>query len=284
MIDIQKTIKELGLRLYNDRGDECIYWCPLCGDHSTHAHLNINQDEGKWHCFYCGRGHHDLEVLCKLLDRPTVIADEDYRRRKIINGKKEKKRSVLSDRAIRLYFDTLEERGFRDFEIQTLREFNMRYDPDLQFPVFLLCDEKNKALGYGIKGDRYIYQPEHVPIGDILFGLNLVQGNTVCLAEGPTDVMRIHESGFPAVGVLGNNITSNQLSLLRRFNEITLISDNDRLLLQRAGKLIHFANVYYVVPQRKDIQKYSKEEAAEVIKGRKHISQIYSEVMDIKKT
>ena len=61
-----------------------------------------------------------------------------------------------------------------------------------------------------------------------------------------------------------------------------MVVDNDRLLLEDAGKLIHFANVYYVVPERKDIQEYNKEEAKKVIEGRKHISQIYSEVMGIR--
>jgi len=281
MIDIEKTIEELGLGLYKEGGDENVYWCPLCGDHPNHGHLNINQNDGRWHCFYCGAGHYNLEVLCDRLNKKPIVADEVYRRRKHIEGKKKKKKSTLSDRAIRLYFDTLEEKEFRDFDLETLKKFGVRYDSDIESYIILLCDG-DKAIGYSIKGDDYYHRPDGVPIGDILFGLNIVEGDKVCLAEGPTDVMRIYEAGFEAVGVFGNNITSKQIELLRRFKEITLVADNDRLLLQRAGKLIHFANVYYVVPERKDIQEYNKEEAREVIEGRKHISQIYSEVMSIK--
>ena len=282
MIDIEKTINELGLNLYKEGGDENVYWCPLCGDHPKHGHLNINQNEGKWHCFYCNAGHYNLEVLCDMLNKNPVVADEAYRRRKHIEGKKKKKKSTLSDRAIRLYFDTLEEKDFRDFDSETLKKFGVRYDPDIESFIILLCDENDKAIGYSLKGEGYIHQPENVSIGNILFGLNLVKGDKVCLAEGPTDVMRIYEAGYEAVGVFGNKMTSRQIELLRRFKEITMVVDNDRLLLQHAGKLIHFANVYYVVPERKDIQEYNKEEAKKVIEGRKHISQIYSEVISIR--
>jgi cold shock CspA family protein len=177
MIDIEKTIKELGLELYKEGGDENVYWCPLCGDHPnhSHAHLSINQNDGRWYCFYCGRGHYNLKVLCDMLHKKPVVADEAYKRRKHIGGKKRKKKSTLSDRAIRIYFDTLEEKDFRDFEKETLKKFGVRYDPDIDSYIILLRDENDEAIGYSLKKDNYYHRPDGVPVGSILFGLSLVE-------------------------------------------------------------------------------------------------------------
>lgn len=291
MLNIEKTIEKLGLQLYKDRGDQIYYWCPICGDHPnhTHAHFNINRDTGCWHCFRCSSGGNTIESLCKKLNKEGVVADDNYVITKTIE-KKEYKPITLSDKAVRYYFDTLTFKPIEDknFKIETLMKMDVKYDDDLKYNVFMLCKPNGEACGYSIRTSKgYLHNPEGIKIGELLYGYHLVKDATVYVVEGQTDTLRLVEAGYPAVGVLGNHISDDQVELLRRFKKIVLIPDNDDTLLRRrnvgllgsAGKLIHFAKVFYVIPEKKDIESYPTEDVKSILSNEKPLSMIYSEVI-----
>jgi hypothetical protein len=82
-----------------------------------------------------------------------------------------------------------------------------------------------RSLDPGEK-DRY-----HFPLGFHktleLFNLHRVTGEAVCLVEGFFGCMRIHQAGFPVVGLMGRTLSDAQLCLLKRFRHVLLMLDGD---------------------------------------------------------
>ena len=130
----------------------------------------------------------------------------------------------------------LRERGIR---ITTAEEFGVGFyggkstvikDPyRIVIPVH---NERGELLAYvgrsldpGEK-DRY-----HFPSGFHktleLFNLHRVEGSSVCVVEGFMGTMRIHQAGFPVVGLMGRTISDAQLCLLKRFRHVVLMLDGD---------------------------------------------------------
>ena len=115
-----------------------------------------------------------------------------------------------------------------------------RFRGRLMFPILNLS---GKPVGFGGRtlkaeeeGAKYINTPQ-TPIyykGSLLYGLHLardqIRRRGECLvAEGYTDLMRLHEGGFThAVASSGTALTAEQARLLRRFcRKVTLIFDGD---------------------------------------------------------
>ena len=74
MPDYQSLV-ETKLEPVGASGNDIIYRCPKCEDHS--GHLYVNYDREYWHCFKCDAGGKRIESLLKVLN---INADFDYER------------------------------------------------------------------------------------------------------------------------------------------------------------------------------------------------------------
>ena len=70
----------------------------------------------------------------------------------------------------------------------------------------------------------------------------------VVLAEGPFDVLRLHQKGLTnAVGTLGTDVSENQLALVKGVNNVLLVGDTDR------------AGIHSVIKQGKKLSEAGKQ-------------------------
>ncbi len=69
--------------------------------------------------------------------------------------------------------------------------------------------------------------PRGLPKSRLLYGLHHVRGSHVVLTECPWGVLRLTQLGVEAVGLLGVALSSEQRSLLARFDEVVVLLDAD---------------------------------------------------------
>lgn len=99
--------------------------------------------------------------------------------------------------------------------------FNANYEI-VGFTGRTLGKSKNKWKHVGFRTGKIIYNIQNA--------INNNRNNTIILVEGPVDVWRLYEAGIYNVGaILGMNISSDQIKLLKQsnFTTVVLILDPD---------------------------------------------------------
>jgi DNA primase len=120
----------------------------------------------------------------------------------------------------------------------------------LLFPIF---DHRGRVVGFAgrlskhapnQKTAKYINSPETIAFkkDEILYGLHqnkrLIKGmDGAFLVEGYTDVITMHQHGFPAVATCGTAFTFKQAQLLKRFTDnVIILRDGDQAGMNAAVK------------------------------------------------
>lgn len=82
-------------------GQDIVYRCPSCDDHSGHLYVNYNK--GYWHCFRCDAGGKRIESLLKLLnidvnfDYDRLYTEHHSALEEILSSPKIREEDVLHD-------------------------------------------------------------------------------------------------------------------------------------------------------------------------------------------
>lgn len=213
---------------------------------------------GTVHCFTCGATHSLEETISYLL------GFED-------NGRKGKdwlltNFSILSTADIvfdmelglptpvqevpykkfKQYHSYFKSRGVSD---KVADAFDLGFDDATNSVVLPLFDKTGKCIML-IKRSL----TEHIYINtsgghktSSLFGIQvlykllpkLVNNEYVFITEGPFDVLKMWQAGFPAVGIMQASISTTQLDLIKKlpFNKIVIATDNDSAGREVAWKL-----------------------------------------------
>ncbi len=72
--------------------------------------------------------------------------------------------------------------------------------------------------------------PKGLPKSQILYGYHRVAAfldQSLCIVEGPWDVMRLHQIGVPAVAILGAHLSAAQHLALRSASSLVILLDGD---------------------------------------------------------
>jgi 5S rRNA maturation endonuclease (ribonuclease M5) len=123
------------------------------------------------------------------------------------------------------------ERGFED---DTLRAFEVGYDPEKDMVVVPIHDRNGNPIGVNgrsVVGKQFKLS-RRIPRNKVLFNMHRAKqaGGTAIVCESQFDVMRIHQAGFPnAVCALGSYISKEQAALLQRyFDRVIIMMDADK--------------------------------------------------------
>jgi DNA primase len=281
---VHKPPEFFGEVLESCSGPELRFNCPFCETkgktEDTKYHLYFNEDSGLYFCQRCETGGHidrlnrirgGLEEIVPVRDREADL----QRIRKILMGipvEDPSKKPILTAPLpedyvpITLLPDTAAEayllnRGItRDQIVQYRLGFGTGENRGrIIFPVF---DPANKercvfwvARSYMNTSHskdckcfaclaKYKNAP-HVHRRYYLFGLDQVQGDEVCVAEGPISALCC---GPNSVATLGKHVTSDQIEMLAKFKKVIVALDDDAVAqshkliqsLMRKGVEVYF--------------------------------------------
>lgn len=219
--------------------------CPFC-DETDKWHLGYRLDGDYFVCWKCG-GHTTWDTLRRLLKLSGSGVRKvltDYTTRARYREESEKKKIVRVKEA-RLPPGT-EPMSKRHTDYLLSRN----YDPEeLAFTWGLLGTRlstsawRNRVIapiffngarvactGRSVRSDavlRWQTTPDDqwaISKKEVLYGYDLVRGDTVFIFEGPSDCWRI---GPGAVGTMGTAFSKQQVNLLRRFRRRVAVYDSD---------------------------------------------------------
>lgn len=126
----------------------------------------------------------------------------------------------------------LKSRGISD-DVQ--RKFGVGYGDDIEgftaipwhTPDGRLANIKYRSTS----GKRFFFEKNATPVKDLVYGIDLVDGDFAVICEGEIDAMSWWTAGIPAIALGGGNITPEQADIIRRsrIERLALGGDNDEI-------------------------------------------------------
>lgn len=249
---VSGVMRSLGIDIAGETESVFLAHCPFHGGRDTPS-FAVNRSEGTYICFNpaCGKSG-GLMYLVKTIGRLN-----DFQARRLILKNKLDSSDVVNqlESLVELredwpaydpaYFDRVKTEMWeyaepqiymrdRGFEKQTLKDFEVGYDSELDMVCVPMHDPKGRvevgAIRRSIKGKTFKNTPG-LPSANTLFNLHraLRTGDSVIIVEASFDVMKLHQSGYPnAVACLMGHFNKQHALLLGRyFDTITIMTDFD---------------------------------------------------------
>lgn len=122
----------------------------------------------------------------------------------------------------------------RGFNWASIRRWGIRWDSVDQTIILPYLNSKSELVGTVTRNlnsgkPKYVNSPS-LPSSENLFGLSLQErGGVIIVVEGPLDCIWLDQLGYPAVALLGAEMSTKQAVLLQRnsFTRVVLALDND---------------------------------------------------------
>ena len=262
--DFIDYIDDYGLYAKNTIGDEYALTCVIC---NKEKHLYYNVIKNKWICHSCGeRGDYIRFVM--------VHQDIDYWAAiDLINGSRKISMSKIRHR-IKSFFNVIDYTEHRMIipppihakritskkypSFLARRNYDMEivlclspmicdkypYENRIIFPFN--CDGNTSFVAYA--SNKFMVPKTLNPIGsnnnDLIYGYDFWKtARVVFLVEGITDIIRLMHFGYPAMSLLGKEISDNRIYLIEKLkgvDEIVLLFDGDvdeSYIIERAERL-----------------------------------------------
>lgn len=129
----------------------------------------------------------------------------------------------------------------RGYTKETLKRWEIGYDAETKRVTFPVRTKDGLLLGVSCRTVIKDLEPKYLHLGfdkgDVLYGSHLCKNiGGVVVVEGQTDTLAIDQRArnmlkrmnLGVVGVLGANVTDNQVAMLARFGRVILAFDNDQ--------------------------------------------------------
>jgi len=291
-LDVSSVLDALGVEVVSQRGDWADALCPLHSENDPS--FSVNLTHGGWVCRpCCARGQLlDLVSRVREISRGDAIqwargqGSRERSSAELINSLLPREAPVSVSLAWAERYDELSptmmteywfERGFNE---STMRQFDVRFDPDQETLIWPVRDESANTVSFikrrlpGTRGAKYLY-----PSGfnRALFPQDHFDyGDRALLVEGPLDSMWLHQHGYPsALSTLGSDVTRRQVDWLRgKVGEVTLAFDNDaagwratELLVGQLSRHGFGVSVVRLPRNFKDVQELNEAELKEALAG-----------------
>lgn len=262
--------------------------CPLHNDSSPSFSINLNT--GEWKCWsQCG-GNSDLAYLIAKL---TEVSPDQARRTLYLKVASDPR--ALSDiLEPKTDFPRKQEPIFyirnqipkyfinRGFTLDTAKRWQIGYEPELK-GVAIPVKEDGRLVGLVTRTlsglpTKYVTSAGFIK-SHYLFGIDHVDPSSTWtfVVEGPLNAIWLNQYGYPAVAVMGVEISKEQqLKLSRRFSDLILAFDNDldkiasngvkikspgKIATKKAIEQLKGFNISILpIPAGKDVQEMTKEE------------------------
>ena len=227
--------------------------CPQCAGGVSGWHLGFNPAVGAWSCYRCGalRFYNVLGGILGISDRDTIrriAAKFQTQDRGAVRTPIQRGKTLLMPPhgpLLPAHSAYLQNRGFDPDELARVWGIGGcgPFGGEWAWRVFIpVLDADDRAVSYTARAiadtrPKYRSCEDKLCLIDpqtVVYGLNLVPGDTVCIVEGPTSAWRI---GPGAVGTLGMNWHLAQANRLRRFSRRFICYDPEPQAQKRAVEL-----------------------------------------------
>ena len=247
-------------------GDEWTCLCPYHDD--TSPSFSVNVKRGLFICFACG-AKGTVADLAKFLrvGAPSIVVTEESEKDKVSNlleglrGLKEDKgNSVIPESFLARFNNPTNYWKHRGFSKETIEFFGLGYDAMSNHAIIPLRESGGGLVGVirrQLDEDampRYLY-PKGFKINQHLFNANTVQKyDRIAIVEGSLDCIACHESGIPAVAILGSYVSNTQYDMLRKLNPdyFVVMTDRDNAGRRAAGQIMAELGRRVLAPEYKN--------------------------------
>ncbi len=212
-------------------------------DSSGSMSIKVGPGRSKWKCWACHKAGNDLDSLIKQrayyegvnYDHLVALTKEtDFTEFDDVFGFFEEIEEVIVPKVNEEYLSKFPKlTSWERFEDKTVIEYGIRYDKEKNRIVLPVCKPdgtvvgaQGRAVADGQNPKYYNY--ENFQKGRCLFGIQVGEGSTVVLTEGPTDAMKVYEAtGLTGAAMMGSSLSTSQAKLLRENEEVILALDFD---------------------------------------------------------
>jgi DNA primase len=236
----RKALEDAGLKSLAQVDEH--EWKALCPFHDDNdPSFYINFEQGTYYCFGCQCKGSVMKLLHRLLgiDRLWAAMHEVMLRPAFNVERPAKRLTFLSEWVLDQYPRLTVSKYLRGRGIvlrNTLRDFDVRYDDEANQLVIPLRHVTGELIGFVRRNIDPHTKPKYlhgkVPKSLILFNLDRIvrlKSPVAVITEGPLDVLRAYDAGFPlCVATLGQALSPEQAYLLKQHIEIAFLAfDND---------------------------------------------------------
>lgn len=282
--DMMQDIISSSGRKYTDHGDSLRTTCPVHDGNNPTAFV-WNYDNGLWYCFTGSCGGGDIFDLYKhLYNVPDSIPftqlvrivavelgididgleiknrEEGYIREvsrwiDYVMGNSEGENKEYN---LDLLGDLYSINNYRGFTKETLDRFGVRFSSAQQRVVVPIHDKEGMCIGATMRAvmknqsPKWKNEPKHVKTSHVIYNANRVEGDTIFIVEGVTDVWSLYQKGIKNVGaILGSNLSDEQNSIIvKNYTDVILMFDGDKAgregIKKAVEKLKNTTNLYVV--------------------------------------
>lgn len=234
---------------------------PSCGILLNDRNVNSKiHKAGTVHCFTCGETHTLEEMISHvygkndkgtygkewLLENFQILSTNDIVFDYEFTIEPLQKSVEIEYSSYKQYHPYMAHRGISE---KVADAFELGYDKASDSIVLPLFDKDNKCIMLikrAVDAHRYM-NTSGASKTDSVFGIQmvykklnqLVNSPYVFVVEGPFDVLKMWENGFPAVGIMQASISETQINLIKKlpFQKIVIATDNDEAGRSVANKL-----------------------------------------------
>lgn len=242
------------LQITKEQNNQLFCTCPWCG--KTYDHFNISLETGKFHCYRCGVSGRWERLAKKILGYKTDtkqlieeysnnislatlenILNKDVSYADLFFNWQEGTVSIFDSKLIcKRALEYLETRNLTRKQIKEL-EFRVgidgRYKNMLVLPVYFNEEIVNLVARQIPNYDtpsRYLYPHKGeaiMEVSELLYNYDDAKDwDWVILCEGVFDVLAIKHKGLPVVGLLGKEISNEQVMLVTEtWNKVVVLLD-----------------------------------------------------------
>ena len=251
---IVRQFAEDNLKHIQERGSQLFADCPFCG--KKHNHFNVSLETGKFNCYRCGKGGSFSRLTKQVLGWKTDtkqlienyssnitlatlenIYNNDVSYGELFFDWQEGTISIFDSKLIcRRALEYLETRNLTRNQIKEL-QFRVgiegRYKNMLVLPIYFDNEIVNLVARqipeYPAKS-RYLYPHKNeavMEVSELVYNYDDAKDwEWVILCEGVFDVIALKNKGWPVVGLLGKDISNEQVLLVSStWNSVVVLLD-----------------------------------------------------------
>lgn len=322
-MNLREALEAADVEIHPGATEEEIWiCCPFCTDRGetpdTRFRLGVNMRTGQAHCFNCSwraRGDYTFNRLQRALATGEIQAAEDIRSKKRHHKKVklpvdfEPLLPLTHDSWHRMAYNYVRKRNVSDHQIKDKKiGYSLVDDNDddgtnmayrVIFPVYI-GDKLKGLVGRDFTGKQTIPYKNSVG-GKALYNLPTRPQKTASLQEGVFDTLvvahAIRHMEIDSLGLLGHDLTDDQLALLEPYKRIFLWLDPDKAgvegligkhnnggiykKLRDAHKIVHYILPHGFLEGKKfDKRDPSEYESHEIRKRFEHAHRMTDETVD----
>lgn len=278
MSDVLKVVAK-GLRiprpLYKKGEISCV--CPFHNDTQRSFFISIEQQV--YHCFGCGEKGSLVNLAMKVtgvgffkamsLLREWGVEDFENGSTAKVPPVTEAMYRALDDNGWQAYLDT------RGFDTTFVEKFGVRYDKISDAIVIPIRNKKYKLSGMKyrkILGKTFWYTKGFQRSRHLFGEVRIREQKMVYVVEGELDAIKVQQYGYPAVAIMGTELSKTQRGMLEEYKHIILCMDNDeagRKATKKIGRQFIEDKVkasYVMLPKNYDPAMCTKTEFSEAVK------------------